>query len=89
MWVNLDTLLGSLKLLIIYYHNHQDPREYLYKLSLMKEEGTKGDKNNDRCTVLVTKTSANNRSLVARFHVACFSYFLKSKSNHISEDIYL
>lgn len=55
----------------------------------MKEEGTKGDKNNDRCTVLVTKTSANNRSLVARFHVACFSYFLKSKSNHISEDIYL
>ena len=55
----------------------------------MKEEGTKGDKNNDRCTVLVTKTSANNCSLVARFHVACFSYFLKSKSNHISEDIYL
>ena len=55
----------------------------------MKEEGTKGDKTNDRCTVLVTKTSANNRSLVARFHVACFSYFLKSKSNHISEDIYL
>ena len=45
----------------------------------MKEEGTRGDKTNDRYTKKRLPIT------VFSWHVACLSYFLKS--NHFSEDI--